>query len=69
MTRYVTLLLLLTSGCLPATYKAGVRRQEGRHLSQCMRYAPISGCVQESVERCRAQGLESSCGSDATWGR
>ena len=60
--------VLLLAGCASwaPTREAGVRRVEASRLRGCVQYNCqfTQQCIRESVERCRAQGLEATCGSD-----
>ena len=61
----VALGLIGMAACLPATKEAGVRRMQAYQLERCVKgnhCAALSQCFAESRARCRAAGLEASCG-------
>lgn len=60
---------LLINSCA-ATQKAGIRRVAESRLESCLDGCPPTfplcrkACIQESVQYCRDQGLEKTCGID-----
>lgn len=67
--RILALLLLLSCASWAPTWQASARRVEASQLRGCVRYNCqfTKQCIQESVARCRALGLESTCGTDELW--
>lgn len=65
--------LFLVSGCAgwQPTTKAIERRYQGEVLRSCVNgdcsQDHVRACLRESVERCKAAKMESSCGADAIW--
>ena len=65
--RQIIAVLLLT-GCASwaPTWQASARRVEASRLRNCVtgNCQFTKQCIRESAERCRARGLESTCGTD-----
>lgn len=64
--------MLISCASWAPTRNAQVRRREGWALASCWQSvgcsdAFVKQCVRESEARCKASGLENSCGVDEYW--
>lgn len=64
--KILLLLLLLSCASWAPTREAVLRRQAASKLKTCVQYRCqfTKQCIKESVEWCKANGLEASCGTD-----
>lgn len=65
---FSAMLQVVCCACIPATYKAGVRRVARSQLSWCVKGNRFSDSCYEQVRAfCAAKKLERTCGEEWEW--
>lgn len=64
MRNLITLAICLGFACVPATYRAGIRRMAEYQLKNCIdaRYPFHRVCYDVTRSYCHTKGLEAQCG-------